>query len=146
MIRALVAFALPLLPAALAGCDTVDLGATPADVNACRPSEQFFVQQVWPNYLSKDFGGKHCYDPRCHDGSGTGGALNLNPPAVPLAFPLPPEWQNVYKSASEQTECTIPRSSKIVEKPDGVITHGGGMLISPSGPEVDLIVQWVSAP
>ena len=52
--RAQLAVAL-LAGAALGGvlsCETVDLGAPPADVNACRPSEAYFVTDVWPNVLS----------------------------------------------------------------------------------------------
>ena len=143
MLRAFVLFA--CLGSAL-GCDTVDLGATPADVNACRPSQQFFATDVWPKFLSMTYNGKHCYDSRCHDGSGTGGALNLLPPASPLTFPLDSDWSRVYQNAANQTECTIPRSSKILTKPEGIITHGGGTLFPSGGTEEDTIVKWVTAP
>jgi hypothetical protein len=129
----------------LAGCDTVDLGATPADTPFCRPSQPFFASDVWPSFLGKDYSGKHCYDATCHDGT-SGGALNLTPPSSALAFPLDSAWQKVYQNATFFTECTIPRSSPILEKPDGLETHRGGVLISPTGPEVDLIVQWVMMP
>ena len=36
------------------GCETVDLGHPPADINACRPSQQCFVDEIWPNFLAKD--------------------------------------------------------------------------------------------
>ena len=140
MIRALLLFAL------LAGCDTVDLGATPADIGQCHPGQKFFVDQVWPNFLNKDYGGKHCNQASCHDGTGTGGALNLRAPATPLTYPMDTEWQQVFQNAAFQMHCSTPQSSPLVEYPDGLLTHGGGMLISQTGPEIDLIVQWVSAP
>src|SRR5207253_5779326 len=54
-----------LLLLLVCACDTVDLGPALADVNACRPSQSFFTEQIWPNFLAKDYGGKHCYDARC---------------------------------------------------------------------------------
>ena len=41
----------------VAGCNTVDVGPPLADVNACRPSPTFFVEQVWPNFLAQDHNG-----------------------------------------------------------------------------------------
>ena len=36
------------------GCETVDLGKPPADINACRPSQEFFIDEIWPNFLAKE--------------------------------------------------------------------------------------------
>ena len=42
-----------------AGCSTVNLGDPPADVNACRPSQDFFANGgMWDMFLDKDYGGK----------------------------------------------------------------------------------------
>jgi hypothetical protein len=137
-----------LLPLALllllASCDTVDLGATPADVNACRPGQQYFMDHVWPDFLAKDYGGQHCYDARCHDPS-SGRLLVLTPPTSAPALPLPADWAALYKSASAQTECTNATASPLVARPDGDQPHGGGMLIAPDGPEVTLVKAWITA-
>ena len=56
-----VSLLLGTLAAAAVACETVDLGPPPADVNACRPSQAFFIEQIWPNFLAKEYdGGKHC--------------------------------------------------------------------------------------
>ena len=54
------------LALAAGACTTVDLGTPPADVNACRPGQQFFVDQIWPEILDKDYSGVHCSDSGCH--------------------------------------------------------------------------------
>src|SRR5205085_5196620 len=130
---AFLALGLPL------ACSTVDLGPSPAEVNLCRPSAAFFTSQVWPNFLSKDYSGKHCYDARCHDAA-SGRQLVLTPPTSMPGIPLPPDWQRVWKSASEQMQCTDVRASPLLSRPDGQQTHGGGMLISPDGPEAALVL------
>jgi hypothetical protein len=129
------------------GCDTVDLGPPPADVNLCHPSQLFFVQQIWPNFLAKDYGGKRCGDARCHDAS-SGRQLVLPPPTspAPSGLPLPDDWAALYKSTIEQMQCTDVKSSPLLTHPDGEVTHGGGALIAPDGPEVTLVTMWVSSP
>jgi hypothetical protein len=134
----------------LAGCDTVDLGAPPADVNACRPSQAFFRDRIWPEFLDKDYSGKHCNDSSCHD---TGKALTIPNPAPstdplnPVApIPFPPDWAANYKSATENMQCTNVAASALLVNPAGLVTHGGGKLIDPNGPEATLLVEWVSAP
>jgi hypothetical protein len=141
MLRALV-FAATLVGI---GCDTVDLGGSPADVNACRPSQTFFVDKIWPEFLGKSYGAVHCYDARCHD-PGSGRALVIVPPTTMGMVPLPPDWAALYRSAAEQTQCTSALSSPLVTRPDGRQTHGGGMLIQPGGPEEVLVQMWVTAP
>lgn len=134
-----------LIPAlCAAACGTVDVGPPLADVNACRPSQQFFADQIWPNYLTKDYGGRHCSDSHCHD-TGSGRELVLTAPATPLATPLPPEWAAVYRSVTEQMLCTNVSSSPLIARPDGRQTHAV-KLIEPDGPEETLVKMWVGAP
>jgi hypothetical protein len=127
-----------------AACNTVDVGPPLADVNACRPSPSFFVQQIWPNFLTKDFGGKHCSDRTCHD-AGSGRQLVLTAPTSAGMVPLPPDWAVLYKSVTEQLRCSNVSSSPLLARPDGRQTHGGGKLIEPDGAEATLVKMWVEA-
>ena len=133
-----------MLAFALLACGTVDVGPPLADVNACRPSQQYFVDQVWPNFLSKDYGGRHCADGGCHD-SGSGRELVLTAPATPLMVPLSDQWTAVYRSVTEQMLCTNVSSSPLIARPDGRETHAV-TLIQTDGPEETLVKMWVSAP
>lgn len=126
-----------------AACDTVDVGPPLADVNACRPSPTFFVQEIWPNFLAKDYGGKRCSDRACHD-AGSGRQLVLTPPTSAGTVPLPPDWAVLYKSVTEQLLCTNVASSPLLTRPDGRQTHGGGRMIDQNGPEATLVKMWVS--
>ncbi len=128
----------------LAACGTVELGPTPADVNACRPSPAFFTAQVWPNFLAKDYGGKRCNNAACHD-SASGMQLVLTPPRSAAMVPLPPDWAAVYRSVTEQMLCTNVSTSPLLTRVDGRQTHGGGKLIEPDGPEATIVKMWVSA-
>jgi hypothetical protein len=149
MRRLLLAIALPA--ALVLGCETVDLGDPPADINACRPSQKFFVEEIWPNFLAKDCypGGVHCYDPACH-GALAPNALDLimvmydpnNPPPIPLTG----DWANNYMTVTEEMSCSNVASSKLLELPAGLKVHGGGKLIEPDGPEATLIKMWISQP
>jgi hypothetical protein len=122
----------------------VDVGPPLADVNACRPSQAFFAAEVWPNFLSRDYGGKRCSDGGCHD-TGSGRQLVLTAPSTPLSAPLPPEWMAVYRSVTQQLLCTNVSSSPLLARPDGRQTHAV-KLIEPDGPEAMLIKMWVTAP
>jgi hypothetical protein len=133
-----------LLFSVLTACGTVDVGPPLADINACRPSQTFFASEVWPNFLSRNFGGKRCADSGCHD-TGAGRMLVLTPPTTPLSAPLPPEWMAVYRSATQQLLCTNVSSSPLLARPDGRQTHAV-KLIEPDGPEAALIKMWVAAP
>jgi hypothetical protein len=125
-------------------CGTVDVGPPLADVNACRPSQAFFAEAVWPNFLGRDYGGRRCSDRGCHD-TGAGRELVLSAPSTPLAAPLPAEWLAVYRSAARQLLCTNVSSSPLLTRPDGRQTHAV-KLIEPDGPETTLIKMWVTAP
>jgi len=126
-------------------CDTVDLGDPPSDINACRPSQQFFIDEIWPNYLAKDYGGKHCYDSACH-GALAPNALDLMDPMTAGTIPLTDVWAANYMSATEEMSCSNVSASKLIEYPAGVRVHGGGKLIEPDGPEAMLIIMWISQP
>jgi hypothetical protein len=129
----------------VAGCNTVDVGPPLADVNACRPSPSFFVEQIWPNFLTKSYDGpKHCGDASCHD-AGSGRQLVLTAPTSMGTVPLPADWAAVYKSVTEQLLCTNVESSPLLTRPDGRQTHGGGKLIDPQGAEATLVKMWVNA-
>lgn len=147
VVRPPVALMLASLATLAVACSTVDLGDPPADINACRPSQRFFVENVWPNYLTKSYGGKTCADTSCH-GSGTvGNALQIPPPTSTATFPLlaGSDWFAAYLSASREMTCTDVMGSPLYEQPSGLSAgHGGGALFSPGGPELTLLQQWVT--
>jgi hypothetical protein len=130
-------------------CETVDLGTPPADINACRPSQTFFVTDVWPKVLAKDYGGKHCYDSMCHEAMGRNVlALIADPmpvldPTQPIPVPLPSDWALNYRSVTEQMSCTNVTASKLFVYPTAMATHGGGKLFDATSPEALIIEAWV---
>ena len=131
------------------GCSTVELGDPPADVNACRPSQMFFVASVWPDFLAKTYAGdKTCGQSACHDAP-SGRLLRVVAPTSgpPAAYPLAAgsDWEVVYRSAAQQMICTNSRGSELYTRPAGLRTHGGGKLIEPDGPESILLDMWVAA-
>ena len=135
------------LAAGAAGCDTVNLGAPPDDNNTCQPSQQFFIDQIWPNVLSADYGGKHCYDTSCHaSSSGHSPALTVPPATETAALPLPMTWAANYLSATEQMNCADVSSSNLILLPEDVTPHGGGQLFKPKSMQETLIRMWVTAP
>lgn len=142
-----LALALALATATLAACSTVDLGDAPADINACRPSQRYFVETVWPNYLTKDYGGKTCADTNCHGSRTVGNALQIPPPTSTPALPLlaGSDWLADYLSASQEMSCTDVAGSALYEQPAGLMSsHSGGTLFAPGGPEFALLQQWVT--
>jgi hypothetical protein len=153
----LLALLLPALAGlAGAGCQTVDLGAPPADVNACEPGQQYFVTNVWPMYLSMDFGGKHCFDAKCHAlGSNTPMTItditaSLMTLPTPPPNPLPPDILADYTQAAEQMNCSDVPDSKLLTFPENIQVHGGGQLIDPSSQQAKdilaLLMTWVTSP
>ena len=132
---------------AAGACSIADLGDPPADVNACRPSQEIFVTDVWPNYLTKSYGGKTCVDSSCH-GSTNHPPLLIPDPKTPnpVTFPLlgGTDWYANYLAASQDMNCTDVTGSALYTMPSGIqSSHGGGMLFSPGGPEFDLLQRWV---
>jgi hypothetical protein len=134
-----------VLAAAVVACETVDLGEPPADINACRPSQAFFIDEIWPNFLSKDYGGVHCYDATCHGGA-SNNSLRLIVPLTAATLPLSAEWYDNYISVTQQMKCTNVAASLLLEKPAFIQPHIGNKLIEPDGPEATLIKMWISQP
>ena len=143
--RAIWVAALAVVPA----CSSVDQGEPPADINACRPSQTFFVDMVFPNFLTKDYAGKTCGDANCHTKATLRAPVVFMPsttmPAIPLAGGS--EWETLYRSATEVMICTDVLGSDLFTRPAGLQTHAPGRLIdpSPAGPEALLLQQWVMA-
>jgi hypothetical protein len=148
--------AVPLLVAV--GCETVDLGQPPSDINACRPSQSYFVgsvddagvsRSVWVDVLDKDYGGVRCHDSACHGAASTNSLKLMFPTCAPPGcvppIPLTQEWEANYRSAAEQMNCSNIMASKLLEYPAGLKTHFGGKLFEPTGPEADIIIGWVGA-
>ena len=125
------------------GCDTVELGSPPAGVNACRPSQRFFVDRVWPEFLAQTYGQRRCSDAGCHDGASPR-QLSLPPPTSAPTLPLPADWVAVYTSTAEQVLCTNALASPLLVRPSST-DHGGTKLIEPQGPEALLVQMWVAA-
>jgi hypothetical protein len=142
----------PLAALAFAGCETVNLGVPPADINACRPSQQFFVDAIWPMLMARDYAGVHCYDSTCHGGASTNSLRLIFPPVTGMdstgavTIPLTGDWAANYKSTTQQMNCSNVAASELLTLPTNQRPHRGGMLIMPDGPEAQLIQMWVSQP
>lgn len=145
LLRALVAGLLVGAPA----CSTVNLGDPPADVNSCRPSQTFFLDRVWPEFLSMDYGGKTCGAATCHDAGSGHSPLLAAPTSTPtpvIPFPGGSDWEMVYRASAQKMTCTNVRGSELFTRPSGLRPHGGGALIDPiNGPEGPLLDAWVAA-
>ena len=102
-----------------------------------------FLNEIWPKFLGKDYGGRRCADSGCHDRSAPR-QLVLGPPTSAPALPLPADWAAAYKSATEQLRCTNVSSSPLLTNPDGRQKHGGLKLIEPDGPEAIAVRMWVT--
>jgi hypothetical protein len=135
----------------LQACQTVDLGSPPADVNACRPSEQFFVDEIWPNVIAQSYGGKHCYDATCHDpGTGRRPSFIANPqppltPGQPIPVPLPDDWAMNYLKAADEMNCSSVGNSALIEYGEGGMGHPGGALFKNTDPQETTLRMWVTA-
>ncbi len=138
------------------GCQTVDLGAPPADVNICEPGQQYFVTTIWPMFLGLEYNGKHCFDSSCH-GLGTLTQMTLTDITAeiaalptPLPNPLPQDILDDYTQASQQMSCSDAPDSRLLTFPENIQVHGGGELIDPSSQQAkDLVTTlqaWVTSP
>jgi hypothetical protein len=139
--------ALAAASALAAACQTVDLGTPPADINACRPSQTWYVQQIWPNVINKDYGGKKCTDAGCHDAIGKGRLRQIpNPQPMPPTIPLTQDWAMNYRSATEVMSCSDVTAGNLILYPTGMASHGGGTFFDIKSPEATLIEMWVTDP
>ena len=73
-------------------------------------------------------------------GPATSSALLLVPPNTPM------QLADDYISAANQMNCANVSASRLLAKPSGLQTHGGGTLFSPTGPEAQLLEMWVTQP
>lgn len=135
--------------AVVASCSSVELGDPPADVNACRPSQALFVEQIWPNFLLKPYGAKTCGDASCH-GPSSSRALRItaptSTPAPTLPFAAGTDWDVLYRSVADQVNCSDIAASELYTKPCDLHDHQGGKLFEPNGPELALLTAWVAGP
>jgi hypothetical protein len=154
--RAALLSALATVLLGAAGCQTVDLGTPPADVNACEPGQQYFVSTVWPMYLAMDYGGKHCFDSGCHNPGNlpiltlTDISAEVAALPTPLPNPLPPDILADYTQAAQMMSCSDVPDSKLLIFPENIQTHGGGQLIDPNSQQAKdilaILMTWVSSP
>jgi hypothetical protein len=145
--KTLLAVAVAGALGAVAACETVDLGAPPSDINVCRPSQQYFVDVIWPMVLAADYGGRHCYDSMCHGGASSNSLKLIVPSASESsAIPLTGTWEANYRSAAQQMNCTNVGSSALIELPENLKTHGGQQVFKPGSAEETAIRMWVTAP
>jgi hypothetical protein len=151
------------LALAIVGCETVDLGNPPSDINSCRPSQSYFIgvvddagvsRSIWTDILDKDFGGRKCRDAACHGSSSTNSlrltigpstCLPGDPSGCTIPIPLTQEWEANYRSTAEQMNCSNVMASKLFEYPAGLKTHFGDKLFEPTSPEAEIIIGWVGA-
>jgi hypothetical protein len=131
----------------LAGC-TVDLSAT-SDAAACTASPDFFVSDVFPQYLQANL----CNTPGCHDFTDGHGSLRLRVPEMPPPAPgtplgqLPFAWQQNYLSTIQLLRCDAPDQSRLLTVPEGVANlHPPGPIVRDRALARSLIETWVALP
>lgn len=124
-------------PLLLAGCPTVDLGDTPSDITLCNPAggREYFDTVIWPDYIKPNDPVRGCTRAGgCHNEAG-GNAPNFRTMPVDLAFN--------YRQAQGYLNCGQPMASDLLTKPlTGINAHGGGDLIAPNDPSVQLFLDW----
>lgn len=131
--RVLAATALTLL----AGCPTVDLGDTPADIGLCNPAGglDYFREQIWPSFVRPTDATKGCTRAGgCHNEAG-GNALGFRTQPEDLTFN--------YRQTQIYLNCGQPMASELLTKPlAGIDPHGGMDLIQPGDPAVMIFLDW----
>jgi hypothetical protein len=145
----------PLLALALtlvAGCEIIDPGPEVGVAGRCAVDTPFFVERVVPDFLdqhdcaSRGEGG-------CHDADNGNSIFRLHDTSDVLA-PLPtdslgawPEpWQLNFEATSSQiVDCDNAVLAPLWSEPAGgkTLKHGGGEIFPQTGPELDLIEEWL---
>jgi|HubBroStandDraft_6_1064221.scaffolds.fasta_scaffold170452_2 hypothetical protein len=119
---------------ALAGCPTVDLGDSPADIGLCNPPAglSYFMTQIEPNYFKLTDTVNGCArSSSCHDGNN---GLTLDPTGSDAAN---------YRISQSYLNCGDAMASELLTKPlAGIDGHGGGDLFTQSDPQFTVFMNW----
>ena len=123
----------------LAGCPTVDLGDTPADIGSCRPDRAYFESTIWPMYIDNTDPAKSCIaNGGCHNDS------NNPRSAMHLKTTTPIDYTTNYKAVTLHLNCADPESSDLVNYPVQFLPHP--VMVFPQGvasPEVqNVFLPW----
>lgn len=120
----------------LAGCPTVDLGDTPAEIAACNPAKgiDYFRSDIQPKFFKLTDPAGCGRNSACHD-QAHGLTLDRSTPIDDTAN---------YRVTQGYLNCGSPTASPLLTKPlAGVEGHGGGDLFpSLSDPAVVTFLQW----
>jgi hypothetical protein len=120
-----------------AGCPTVDLGDTPADIGSCRPDRGYFESTIWPMYIDNPDAAKSCVSMGgCHDTSNNGRS------GMQFLTEEPIDFDANYRTVARHLNCADPESSDVVTYPTGLRSHPV-TLFSVSDPEVtNVFLPW----
>lgn len=120
----------------LAGCPTVDLGDTPAEISGCNPMKgmAYFVSDIEPKFFKLSDAGGCARNGACHD-EAHGLTLDRSAPVDDAAN---------YRVTQLYLNCGSPMASQLLTKPlAGLDGHGGGDLFaSQSDPAVQTFLMW----
>jgi hypothetical protein len=123
----------------LAGCPTVDLGATPADIGQCMPDRLYFETDIWPGYIERtDAPMQSCIaQSGCHnDALGARSGLRLTTAA-------PVDFSANYRAVTRFLNCGDPSSSALVLRPRRIGGHPVTVFASASDPAItDVFLPW----
>ena len=121
----------------LAGCPTVDLGDTPADIGLCNPSKglAYFISDIEPKYFKL---------PDTTNGCAQSSACHELEHGLALERTAPVDDQANYRITQGYLNCGQPMASELLTKPlAGVDGHGGGdIFASVSDPAVVDFLAW----
>jgi len=122
---------------ALAGCPTVDLGDTPADIGSCRPDRQYFETTIWPMYIDNPDPAKSCISMSgCHNDS-----MNARS-GMHLKTTMPIDFTANYRTVSRHLNCSDPGASDLVTYPTQLLPHPV-LLFGINDPEVtQVFLPW----
>jgi len=120
----------------LAGCPTVDLGDTPADIGSCRPDRAYFESTIWPMYINN--ASQSCVGASgCHDES------NSPRSALHLRTAPPIDFDANYKAITLHLNCADPESSEAVSYPLQFLPHPVMVFPNVNAPEIqNVFLPW----